>query len=46
MEIVDSLKFSSFTDKFKISGVFLEVFDVSVIQKPCSKFATFYTDFW
>ena len=30
MEIVESLKFSCFTDKFKMSGVFLEVFDVFV----------------
>ena len=30
MEIVEGLKFSCFTGKFNISGVFLEVFDVFI----------------
>ena len=34
MEIVEGLNFSCFTDKFNISGVFLEVFDdfISVVH--------------
>ena len=34
MEIGEGLKFSCFTDKFNISGVFLEVFDdfISVVH--------------
>ena len=45
---LESFKFSCLTDKFKISGAFSKVFDVFIsylIQKPCSKFVTFYADF-